>query len=135
MRAVRRLLAMIALVIASTSSMAQFVKGNEAVKVMPDGTKKVETPPIAGALLTKPCPAINPACTGGGWKMVETDAGLMECTEVYARPTTCRASTYGAEKRSRVWVVKTGAAWKHCTLPELSKACVSIKSLPTPAVQ
>jgi hypothetical protein len=135
MKAVRCLLAVFALALASASSMAQFVKGNEAVKVMPDGTKKVETPPTTGALLTKPCPAIDPACTGGGWKMVETAAGLMECTEVYARPSTCRASTYGAEKRSRVWVVKAGAGWKHCTLPDLSKGCVSIKSLPTPAVQ
>ena len=67
--------------------------------------------------------------------MVETASGLMECTEVYARPGTCRASTYGAEKRSRVWVVKVGADWKHCTLPDMSKGCVSIKSLPTPAVQ
>lgn len=115
--------------------MAQFVKGNEAVRVLPDGTKRVETPPTGGALLTKPCPASNPACTGGGWKMVETPAGLMECTEVYARPGTCRASTYGTEKRSRVWVVKSGGDWQHCTMPDLSGGCVSIKSLPTPAVQ
>jgi hypothetical protein len=117
------------------ASMAQYVKGNEAVRVSADGTKKVETPPTVGALLTKPCPATDPACTGGGWKMVETAAGIMECTEVYARPGTCRASTYGTEKRSRVWVVKTGAGWKHCTYPDLSKGCVSIKSLPTAAVQ
>ena len=123
------------LALAFGTAAAQFVKGNEAVKVMPDGSKKVETPPTAGALLTKPCPAANPACSGGGWKMVETPSGLLECTEVYARPTTCRASTYGAEKRSRVWVVKAGGDWKHCTLPDLSKGCVSIKSLPTAAVQ
>jgi hypothetical protein len=114
---------------------AQFVKGNEAVKVMPDGTKKVETPPTTGALLAKPCPAATTGCAGGGWKMVETPDGLMECTEVYARPTTCRASTYGSEKRSRVWVVKMGSEWKHCQYPDLSKGCVSIKSLPSPAVQ
>ena len=130
-----RSLSFIALLAFAGSASAQFVKGNQAVKVMPDGTKKVETPSTAGALLTKACPAGDPACTGGGWKMVETAAGLMECTEVYARPGTCRASTYGAEKRSRVWVVKTGAEWKHCTLPDLSKGCVSIKSLPSPAVQ
>ena len=46
MKAVRRLLAMVVLVLASASSMAQFVKGNEAVKAMPDGTKKAETPPL-----------------------------------------------------------------------------------------
>jgi hypothetical protein len=114
---------------------AQFVKGNEAVKVMADGSKRVETPPTSSALLAKPCPATNPGCSGGGWKMVETVTGLMECTEVYARPTTCRASTYGTEKRPRVWVVKVGTEWKHCTLPALDKQCVSLQSLPTPAVQ
>lgn len=134
MKFLRPLLFGAMLAVAGAAS-AQFVKGNEAVKVMPDGKTKVETPPTAGALLTKPCPASDPACTGGGWKMVETASGLMECTEVYARPGTCRASTYGAEKRSRVWVVKVGADWKHCTLPDMSKGCVSIKSLPTPAVQ
>lgn len=130
-----RPLSFVAMLAMSGAAPAQFVKGNEAVKVMPDGKTQVETPPTAGALLTKPCPANDPACTGGGWKMVETASGLMECTEVYARPGTCRPSTYGAEKRSRVWVVKAGAEWKHCTLPDMSKGCVSIKSLPTPAVQ
>ncbi len=125
--------AALALVAGTTS--AQFVKGNEAIKVMPDGSKKVETPPTAGALLAKPCPAATAGCAGGGWKMVETPDGLMECTEVYARPTTCRASTYGSEKRSRVWVVKIGSEWKHCQYPDVSKGCVSIKSLPSPAVQ
>lgn len=114
---------------------AQFVKGNEAVSVAADGSRKVETPPTAGALLARPCPATDPACSGGGWKMVETREGLMECTEVYARPTTCRDSTYGSEKRARVWVVKTGAEWKHCSYPDLGKGCTSIKSLPSPVVQ
>jgi hypothetical protein len=120
---------------ASPAVLAQFVKGNEAVRVMPDGSKKVETPPTVGALLAKPCPADGAGCSGGGWKMVETNDGLMECTEVYARATTCRQSTYGTKQLARVWVVKTGTEWKHCSFPDLSKACVSIKSLPSPAVQ
>lgn len=135
MKAVRRFLALVVIALASNAASAQFVKGNEAVTIAPDGAKKVETPPTAGALLTRPCPASDPACTGGGWKMVETTTGLMECTEIYARPGTCRASTYGAEKRSRVWVVKTGGDWKHCTRPDLSNGCAGIKSLPSPAVQ
>ena len=134
MRVVRHLFA-VTLALACTVAGAQFVKGNEAVKVMPDGSKKVETPSTTGALLTKPCPAANPGCSGGGWKMVETSEGLVECTEVYARPSTCRPSTYGSEKRSRVWVVKVGPEWKHCQYPDLDKGCVSIKSLPNPAVQ
>ena len=126
----------VAVLAASTAlAHAQFVKGNEAVKVMPDGTKRVETPPTAGALLAKPCPAAQPGCTGGGWKMVETPDGIMECTEVYARPGTCRGSTYGSEKRSRLWIVKTGSQWMHCQYPDLTSKCVSIKSLPFSAVQ
>ena len=53
MKAVRHLLALVALALAATTASAQFVKGNEAVKVMPDGTKKVETPPTAGAHLAQ----------------------------------------------------------------------------------
>ena len=135
MTAFRHLLTLAALGLATATASAQFVKGNEAVKLMPDGSRKVETPPTAGALLGKPCPASEPGCSGAGWKMVETPAGLMECTEVYARPTTCRSSTFGAEKYSRVWVVKIGSEWKHCQYPDLGKSCVSIKGLPNPAVQ
>ncbi len=123
------------LVLASTSASAQFVKGNEAVRILPNGGKQVETPPTDRALLAKPCPAKEPSCSGGGWKMVETQDGLMECTEVYARPTTCKPSTFGSEKRLRVWVVKTGSEWKHCGAPSLSKGCVSLTSLPNPTVQ
>jgi hypothetical protein len=135
MKAVLWFVACAVVAIAADDAHAQFVKGNDAVKVMADGSKRVQTPPTSSALLAKPCPATNPGCSGGGWKMVETSRGLMECTEVYARATTCRASTYGTEKRPRVWVVKVGSEWKHCTLPELGRQCVSLTTLPTPAVQ
>ena len=67
--------------------------------------------------------------------MVETDAGLMECTEIYARPGTCRASRYGSEKRSRLWIVKTKGQWLQCQYPDLASKCVSTKALPYAAVQ
>lgn len=135
MKVVQHIVVLAALVVGPTAALAQFVKGNEAVKVMADGTKRVETPSTTGALLAKPCPAAQPGCSGGGWKMVETTGGLMECTEVYARPGTCRASTYGTDKRSRLWIVKIGSDWLHCQYPDLSSKCVSIKSLPFSAVQ
>jgi hypothetical protein len=56
-------LACAGLAVASTTSFAQFVKGNEAVKLMSDGSKQVETPPTTGALLAKPCPAVQPGCS------------------------------------------------------------------------
>lgn len=134
MRAVRRFLAALALV-ASTSPMAQFVKGNEAVTVMPDGTKKVETPPLPTTTLAAPCVAEKPACTASGWRMMETPEGLRECTEIYARPGTCRPSTYGSEKRPRLWIVKSRGQWLQCQLPNLGSKCVSTKALPYSAVQ
>ena len=58
----------------SPAALAQFVKGNEAVKVMPDGSKKVETPPTAGdrpGQEARFC-ATRAGCWAGGWHMVET---------------------------------------------------------------
>ncbi len=129
------LVATCALIVLSTTASAQFVKGNEAVKVMPDGSKKAETPSLPAMALAQPCPATRAGCAGGGWKMIETAQGLQECTEFYARATTCRASTYGTEKLSRVWVVKLHDEWKQCQFPDISKACVSTKDLPLRAVQ
>jgi hypothetical protein len=135
MKPVRRLLAVLALAFASASSMAQYVKGNEAVKVLPGGAKTVETPPIPGAGLPAPCPAEKAGCTSSGWRMVETSDGLRECTEIYARPGTCRASTYGAEKRTRMWIVKAGGQWMQCQRPDIGSKCVSTKALPFGEVQ
>lgn len=135
MNALRHLIMLAALALVSTAAMAQFVKGNEAVKSTPDGSKKVETPPLPNATLGKPCPATQSGCAGGGWKMVETPVGLAECTEIFARAGTCRASTYGSDKRSRVWVVKANGQWLQCQFPDLSGKCVSLASLPVSAVQ
>ena len=132
----------IALALASTTSVAQFVKGNEAVQVMPDGTKRVETAPLpaTGPIRTsKPCLA-NAGCHAGSWHMVETADGLVECTEVYARPGTCRASTYGTTKISRLWVVKSKGSWLQCQYPDLGSKSVNMfarppANLPFDAVQ
>jgi hypothetical protein len=130
-----RFFVLIALALATSAASAQFVKGNEAVKVMTDGTKKVEVPPLSSVALGSPCPAVKPGCAGGGWKMLESESGLVECTEVFARPTTCRPSTYGVEKRSRAWIVNVKGQWMQCAQPDISGKCVSLKSLPVSAVQ
>jgi len=114
---------------------AQFVKGNEAVSAAADGSRKVETPPIPAAGLPAPCPADRAGCVASGWRMVETSDGLRECTEIYARTGTCRASTYGVEKRSRLWIVKTGGQWLQCQRPDLNSKCVSTRALPFAEVQ
>ena len=128
-------LSFIALLAFAGAASAQFVKGNEAVKVMADGSKKVETPPLPSVTLGAPCSALKAGCAGGGWKMLESVDGLVECTEVFARPGTCRPSTYGTEKRSRTWIIKVQGQWTQCALPEIGGKCVSLKSLPVSAVQ
>ncbi len=62
--------------------------------------------------------------------MVETRDGLVECTEAYARPGTCRASSYGTTKLLRVWVVKKGNDWLQCQLPDGRTRCVSLFARP-----
>lgn len=135
MNAVRHLAALTALALAATGAFAQFVKGNEAVSLNSGGTAKVETPPLPKATLGKPCPAANAACTAGGWLMVETKDGIRECTEFYARPETCRASSFGTEKRPRLWIVKSKGQWLQCERPDLGSRCISLHSLPNSVVQ
>jgi hypothetical protein len=135
MKSLHQALVIAAAALATSNASAQFIKGNEAVRKGPGGVSIVETPPTTGALLSSPCPALRPGCTASGWKMVETPQGLMECTEVYARPTTCKTSTFGTEKKTRLWVVKAKSQWLHCQRPRIDDGCVSIKSLPTAAVQ
>jgi hypothetical protein len=127
------------LVIASSAlfclaAQAQYVKGNEAT----EPGKKVETPPVPSSV-SKVCEA-NAKCHAGAWRMVETDAGLMECTEQWARPGSCRASSYGSQKLARVWVVKHNNAWAQCQYPDLGSKCTPIfarppANLPFDAVQ
>lgn len=118
--------------LAAAPALAQFVKGNEAVRVMPDGSKRVETPPLPAtgpARQSKPC-AANGRCHAGPWHMVETADGLKECTEPFARPTTCRASTHGVDKISRLWIAKRGGTWFWCQFPDLESRCVDMHARP-----
>ncbi|RQO53251.1 hypothetical protein DBR47_24355 [Paucibacter sp. KBW04] len=125
-----------------TPASAQFVKGNEAVQLMPDGSKRVETPPIpktSAVNRLEPCLA-NAGCYPGPWQMVESKDGLVECTEAYARPGACRASSYGKTKTSRLWIVKSQGRWIQCQYPDLKSKCVVMfapppANLPYPAVQ
>jgi hypothetical protein len=106
------------------AAQAQYVKGNEAIQP----GKKVETPPVP-ASVGKVC-AANGTCYAGSWHMVETKAGLVECTEAFARAGSCRTSTYGTEKLRRIWVIKKGHTWLQCQYPDLSSKCVELFARP-----
>jgi hypothetical protein len=106
---------------------AQYVKGNEAVRFGPTG-KSVETPPIPRSVIRACEPSA--ACHAGAWRMVEMDAGLMECTETWARPKSCRNSSYGTQRLPRLWVVKHDGQWFHCQYPDLSSRCTPVFARP-----
>lgn len=138
MTPLNRCLLSIALTTFAAAGFAQTVKGNEAVKTLQNGTKKVETPPPPSSRV-KLCAAYA-GCHAGPWHMVETSEGLRECTEPSARPTTCRESTYGSQKVSRVWIAKRGSTWLWCQYPDLASKCVDMNArpplnLPVSAVQ
>jgi len=135
MNAIQRFSALTALALTVTGASAQFVKGNEAVTFNPNGTTSVETPPLPKSTLGKPCPATRPTCTASGWRMVETKDGIRECTEFYARPETCRTSTFGTEKRPRLWIVKFKGQWLQCERPDLGGKCIRLQALPNSIVQ
>lgn len=136
------LLVLLPIAMSSANASAQTVKGNEAVRPSTSGEHVVELAPLpnSGPIReTKPCFAAT-GCHAGPWHMVETRDGLMECTEVYAREGTCRRSSYGTTKLSRIWVVKTGGQWMQCQHPDLGSKCVKVfapppTNLPYPAVQ
>lgn len=142
MNHVRHTVVAMALCLVGATASAQFVKGNEAVTTLSDGSRKVELPPMPAtgpAKRSKPCEA-DKGCHGGAWLMVETSSGLQECTEPYARPGTCRASSYGTTRRMRLWVVKSQKQWLQCQLPVLGSKCVDMfarppHNLPHPAAQ
>jgi hypothetical protein len=117
---------------AGQPALSQRVAHNEAL--MGDATV-----PAAPGSLTPLC-RTDAACHAGAWYMVETETGLLECTEPYARPGTCRSSTYGSQKLPRVWVVKHGGRWLWCQYPDLASRCAQLfarhpANLPFSAVQ
>jgi hypothetical protein len=111
----------------ATKAVPPFVAGNDAVRITASG-RTVLTPP-APPSVGKPC-AARAACHAGAWHMVETASGLAECTEPFARATTCRASTYGRQKLPRLWVVRKGAAWLWCQKPDVKSQCVDMAARP-----
>jgi hypothetical protein len=125
-----KVLALASAAMLTASAQAQFVNGNEAITIKADGVRTVHTPPLPSIKLGPPCHADNAGCWSGPVLMIETAAGLQECTEFYARPGTCRASTYGTVKRARLWVIRVKGQWVQCPRPDAGSGCVSTKALP-----
>jgi hypothetical protein len=128
-----------AALLGGNNASAQFAKANEAVSETAAGSVVTMPPTPASRSGFKVCaPSAN--CHAGSWRMVETASGLMECTEPWARPGSCRPSTYGAQKLARVWVVKRDGVWMQCQYPDLASRCTPMfvrppANLPFDAIQ
>lgn len=130
-------LALLATLTAASAASGQQVPGNEAVRVTDSG--RTVTLPAVPAKPPPLCRA-DAGCHAGAWRMVETESGLLECTEPWARDGSCRRSTYGAQKLRRVWVVLHRGTWLQCQFPDLGSRCAPMlarppANLPTDAVQ
>jgi hypothetical protein len=87
---------------------------NEAVTIV-NGKRVVDVrtvPPHMRSLLsnfTKPGEGISSTYYG-----VETESGLMDCSQAFFHPSICVPSDYGKVIRSREWVVKISGTWQSC---------------------
>lgn len=139
---VGQLAIVVAIACGSSAALAQFVKGNEVNQATPDGTKRVETPPLptTGPIRsTKPCAATG-NCHGGAWLDARNPGRAARVHGAYARPGTCRASSYGTTRLLRLWAAKSGGARLQCQLPDVASRCVNMfarlpVNSPYPAVQ
>ncbi len=100
---------------------------NEIFQTDREGRKRVLEPPLpidrqdrpmkftGGQELTQPDQQQN-------LMMFETQAGLIECTNLWRR--SCRRSTYGTYKHSRTWIVLRKGLWWECDAPSRKAYCV-----------
>lgn len=89
------------------------------------GKRRVEYPPYLTANapdqyghVSAPKPAWQDTLKQGFpaiWYMIEGPRGLLECGGLTINDNACRAPTLGVHKWKRVWVVKRGGQWIHCT--------------------
>jgi hypothetical protein len=94
---------------------------NEAVRADRDGRHAVQLPPGSNVKKLPPQPA--PA-DGGIVYMIETEAGLAECTHRWYRDDECRPATLGKLRLMRAWIVKRGGRWWQCSLPSKDAKCL-----------
>lgn len=99
-----------------------------------DGTERILLPPRPvksnGKPVAEPSP-LRPIPAGGssevvrGLFMIQTQTGLIECSNAWVVESACRASSIGVLKAGRTWVVRRGGAWQHCAGPSTTARCWS----------
>lgn len=110
---------------------------NEAVKVLPDGTRRVELPPgpkRQGFQNIKRTADPWPAGSRLPSFVIETDKGTVECRVAWIDES-CRDYLPGRDKRPRAWVMKQNRAWVTCPNRSSSTGCVPYYGLPVHALQ
>lgn len=97
------------------------VRYNEAVRLVA-GKRVVELPPG-----NPHYPNLKPSPIGKAGSslryMIETQAGLVQCTSTQWTAESCEPSDHGTKRRARTWVVKVQGAWKGCIGLDAPKEC------------
>ena len=118
-------------------------QGNEAVQLMPDGTKRVETPPLPTTGPIQVDQALRRGRELPWWRLAdafETQDGLLGARKRTRDRAPAVRIDHGTTRLLRLWVVKSGGAWLQCQLPDIASRCVNMAArppanLPYPAVR
>ena len=110
---------------------------NEAVRIMPDGSRKVELPPGPKRQAFQNIKrTADPWPTGSRLPsfVIEADRGLVECRVAWIDES-CRDYVPGRDKRPRAWVMKRDRTWITCPKRASGDGCVPYYGLPVHELQ
>lgn len=129
----RLMLGLAAMLVAMEAAAMQ----NEAVRILPDGSRKVELPPGPRhkgfqnfSRTADPWPA------GGRLPsfVIDTERGPLECTMRWV-DNSCRTYVPGRDRRPRAWVLKRQGTWTICPRRDSAARCTSYTGLPIHELQ
>lgn len=110
-------------------SLGPVVAYNEAVRVI-NGKRVVQLPPRNPYGTKVFVPRFDGVYKPHAGYMIETEAGLVQCTVPFFEKEGCEPSTYGIKRTNRRWIVLRGGEWQACTGVEQPKKCRAVYPKP-----
>lgn len=114
---------------AATAPAGPVVAYNEAVRVV-NGKRVVQLPPRNPYGTKEYVPKLSGAYKPPAGYMIETEAGLMQCTVTFFDKDGCEPSTYGSKRAMRTWIVLRGGEWQGCIGIDQPKKCRAVYPKP-----
>ncbi|MBI5792585.1 MAG: hypothetical protein HZA63_14035 [Rhodocyclales bacterium] len=98
---------------------------NEAVRIV-NGKRVVQLPPLNPYNPKQFVPPANSHAMRMHAYMIETQAGLVQCTVPFFAKEGCEPSDYGRQQRLRTWVVFRNGEWQGCIGASKPKQCRAV---------